>query len=62
MKNPNELWGSNNASFVIVRQYLHAIRTTQPGKVKLVRANNPGLTEYFDFIDNEVPKNPFYDM
>ena len=49
MKNPNELWGSDNASFVIVREYLRSIRTEQEGKAAFLRRENPGLGEYFDY-------------
>lgn len=62
MKNPNELWGSDNASFVAVRDYLHAVRTHQYGKQSLIRRNNPGLLEYFNFVDSEVLRNPYYDL
>ena len=62
MKNPNELWGSDNASFVTVRDYLHAVRTHQAGKVSFLRSNNPGLLEYFLFVDLEVTRNPYYDL
>lgn len=62
MKNPNELWGSDNASFVIVRDYLHAVRTHQAGKASFLRLNNPGLLEYFLFVDLEVTRNPYYDL
>ena len=62
MKNPNELWGSDNASFVIVRDYLHAVRTRQVAKVSFLRSNNPGLLEYFLFVDLEVTRNPYYDL
>ena len=62
MKNPNELWGSDNASFVTVRDYLHAVRTGQAGKVSFLRLNNPGLLEYFLFVDLEVTRNPYYDL
>ena len=62
MKNPNGLWGSDNASFVIVRSYLHAIRTEQEGKAAFLRKENAGLSEYFDYIDHEVLRNPYYDL
>jgi hypothetical protein len=62
MKNPNELWGSDNASFVIVRDYLRAIRTRQAGKMSSLRSNNPGLLEYFLFVDLEATYNPYYDL
>jgi hypothetical protein len=62
MKNPNELWGKDNASFEIVRQYLHAVRTHQNGKVSFLRSANPGLLEYFLFIDVETTRNPYYDL
>ena len=62
MKNPNELWGNDNASFVTVRDYLHAVRTHQDGKVAFLRSNNPGLLKYFQFIDLEVARAPYYDL
>lgn len=62
MKNPNELWGNDNASFVIVREYLHAMRTQQGNKAKFLRQEYSGLKLYFDFIDDEIVRNPYYDL
>lgn len=62
MKNPNDLWGHDNAEFVIVRAYLHAVRTQQRGKVSFLRSHHEGLSAYFDFIDSEVLRNPYYDL
>lgn len=62
MKNPNGLWGSDNAAFVVVREYLHAVRTRQEGKAAFLRKENSGLVEYFDYIDAEVLRNPYYDL
>jgi len=62
MKNPNTLWGHDNAEFMVVRAYLHAMRTQQRSKASSLRTENTGLTEYFDFIDHEILRNPYYDL
>ena len=62
MKNPNELWGSDNALFVIVREYLRAIRTQQESKATFLYNEHQGLREYFNFIDSELVRNPYYDL
>lgn len=58
--NPNELWGKDNASFVIVRDYLHAIRTDQTNKAAFIYSNNPELGSYFDFVRRELKRNPYF--
>jgi hypothetical protein len=62
MKNPNELWGEDDAPYVVVRVYLHAIRSAQPNMSAFIRESNPSLTEYFDYVDREVRRNPYYDL
>ena len=62
MKNPNELWGSDNTLFVIVREYLRAIRTQQESKATFLYNEHQGLREYFNFIDSELVRNPYYDL
>lgn len=60
MKDPNELWGHDNQAFCTVREYLHAIRTTQTNKGAKIYSSNLDLTEYFDFVRNALNKNPYY--
>jgi hypothetical protein len=62
VKNPNELWGSDNASFVIVREYLRAVKTHQENKASFLRKENTGLSEYFAYVDSEIVRNPYYDL
>lgn len=60
MKDPNELWGHDNQAFMVVREYLHAIRTDQTNKAAKIYATNQDLTEYFDFVQQARHKNPYY--
>lgn len=60
LKNPSELWGKDNTSFVIVRDYLHAIRTDQTNKAALIYSKHLGLTHYFDFVRYELKRNPYF--
>lgn len=62
MKDPNDLWGHDNQAFAVVREYLHAHRTTQEHKKKSIRDANQDLTGYFDFVEYSLRKNPYYAM
>lgn len=61
-KNPNELWGQDNAAFVIVRDYLHAIRTDQTNKAAFIYSNHLSLCPYFDFVRRELKRNPYFTL
>ncbi|MGL5935295.1 MAG: hypothetical protein ACRCZI_06690 [Cetobacterium sp.] len=60
MKNPNDLWGKDMQAFTVVREYLHALRTTQANKAALIYDVNEDLRPYFDFVHEERLRNPYY--
>lgn len=62
LKNPSELWGNDNASFVIVRDYLHAVRTEQTNKAVFLYSKHLALVPYFDFVRYEIKRNPYYSL
>ena len=59
-KNPSLLTQQDVQAFAVTREYLQAVRTKQYNKVARIREANQDLTGYFNYIDFDYKKNPYY--
>lgn len=60
--NPALLYQKDLQAFAAVKEYRQALRTAQTAKAQNIVEANLDLLPYFNFVNQAIRKNPYYEV